>query len=900
MNINRKGEQLVKATHNLMRHANMQVLAMQEVDVGTLASQAVHREWKAHGCKLILSKSENLSLKHRVALVSSVPIHPVDLQLELASTRCAAGLVEVYLNKFPTKVLVISFYGFPDDRHATGEALDEIHTAIRLFGGPCIILGDFNLQIDEGRVREMLMDGRLKSLDEDFLFQQLPNTGPTGTRRIDYALSSRCFAASAFRHFPGLGDHVVPVYDIAQITAHGQYVLPQRPPVTRECPKTIECLFQQCWDDTVFQEHLNMERLDNAWANLSRAAEQALCEQPEKGIRRDEAFSPQSAAPKKQRIGAKGHESATLQRLRRLSYRLHQLARNPNDPPLRMRIKKSLTGIRAKGIDIPFQSFDNLELLCPSVDSMVQEFEQQEKSIAISRWRAHTRSNLNAQIAWVKRRADETLDFEKPYQAVQDAPQAIHPVSFLTQQAKIWGDKWTANPNRPNDGLDLITILESVPQPKAPDVNLTIDAESLRAANKAMFGKAPGPDSWLPEHLHRLPETFWNAAARLWNKALALGQLPKRWTESTVTLIPKKTDESRPICLACIMWRCGARVLARCLRPWLMSFVDERSFGGAPGKSVTDAHLKVLQALDDGVSEFIFEDLTAFFDSLTMPVLEPILAHLRAPRQIISIIKAYYLAPMRLFRYKDAVQPAWHKSTAGVMQGCPLSPMLALCVGHIWAQHVASDHAEPLCYVDDRLLWLKPGAHDLSAFRAALDRSSRFDKACGLQCRPSKCAWISKPGSATMARLARDKGYPHMQELPMLGVRLDLTSGNGAPLKLDLHKALHRLRAVKSIGSVASEKSLLIRTLVFSMAFWCAGVAQVDKAGIKNLTQAVKGTLHGNFTFEAPRVIRSELLGWESDPQYCSDRATLRCAWRMRCSARGIHTPPPSTSGLNC
>eukprot|EP00439_Symbiodinium_sp_Y106_P064874 s593_g10.t1 len=310
-----------------------------------------------------------------------------------------------------------------------------------------------------------------------------------------------------------------------------------------------------------------------------------------------------------------------------------------------------------------------------------------------------------------------------------------------------------------------------------------------------MFGKAPGPDGWLPEHLHRLPDTFWCAAARLWNKVLTLGQLPKRWTESTVTLIPKKMDESRPICLASIMWRCGARVIARSIRPWSTSFIDERSFGGAPGRGVTDAHLKILQVLNDGVSEFIFEDLTAFFDSLTMPVLEPILDHLRAPRQIIGILKAFYLAPMRLFRYKDAVQPSWHKSTAG-MQGCPLSPMLALCVGHIWARYVASAHVEPLCYVDDRLLWPRPGAQD---------RSVCFQGRSG--------PWISKPGCATLARLARDKGYPHMQELPVLGVRLDLASGNGAPLKLDLHKALRRLQAVKSIGSAAREKASLIRTL---------------------------------------------------------------------------------------
>ena len=78
-----------------------------------------------------------------------------------------------------------------------------------------------------------------------FFSKNLPNTGPTGMRRIDYTLSSRSLAASALRHFAGLGDHVVPAYDLAQVTAFGQHLLPQRPLIARVCPETIESNFQE-------------------------------------------------------------------------------------------------------------------------------------------------------------------------------------------------------------------------------------------------------------------------------------------------------------------------------------------------------------------------------------------------------------------------------------------------------------------------------------------------------------------------------------------------------------------------------------------------------------------------------------------------------------------------------
>ena len=120
----------------------------------------------------------------------------------------------------------------------------------------------------------------------------------------------------------------------------------------------------------------------------SRAAEHALCEQPDRGTRRDEAFTPSAVLHKKQRIGVRGHESATLQRLRRLNCRLNQLVLNPDDPQLRVRIQKSLTGLRAAGIDVPFHNLKILKLLRPDVARILQDFEQQEQNIAIAMWPA--------------------------------------------------------------------------------------------------------------------------------------------------------------------------------------------------------------------------------------------------------------------------------------------------------------------------------------------------------------------------------------------------------------------------------------------------------------------------------------------------------------------------------
>ena len=110
-------------------------------------------------------------------------------------------------------------------------------------------------------------------------------------------------------------------------------------------------------------------------------------------------------------------------------------------------------------------------------------------------------------------------------------------------------------------------------------------ASELRDACKCMVGKASGPDGWSPDALVRLPTAFWEAVATVWTRVLAASQVPQRWSEARVALIPKAgTDEFRPLSIACTLWRLGARCLVKKLEQWSLPMAQPHGTGGSDPK----------------------------------------------------------------------------------------------------------------------------------------------------------------------------------------------------------------------------------------------------------------------------------------------------------------------------
>ena len=354
------------------------------------------------------------------------------------------------------------------------------------------------------------------------------------------------------------------------------------------------------------------------------------------------------------------------------------------------------------------------------------------------------------------------------------------------------------------------------------------------------------------------------------------GRVPSIWRRSLIVLLSKRNNTTRPVALLPMAWRAGSRVIARRLQRWVLQWNDHRACGAAPGKSVADVHARILQAWNLGTRAFIQQDLSAFFDSLSVPVITETLRHLGAPETLIQLVSNFYAQQLRLFVVERHTTPFWRPAHVGLLQGCPLSPVLSLCVGHLWTQHVSSRQVETGIFVDDRVLWMPDeGRSSAQAAQQALQRSDEFDRAAGLTCARPKCHLVTEDPNSPWRDVAQERGYTVVRSLQFLGIDLSLATGAARPLKLCLAKLRARLRHAANPAFSLGVKFQVIRSLIFPALFWAAGVALPEQEELCAIRLSVSHALQAVLTFEAPRVLMGQVLGWSSDPFWMADWASL-------------------------
>ena len=235
-----------------------------------------------------------------------------------------------------------------------------------------------------------------------------------------------------------------------------------------------------------------------------------------------------------------------------------------------------------------------------------------------------------------------------------------------------------------------------------------------------------------------------------------------------------------------------------------------------------------------GASTFVQQDLSSFFDSMDVSAVCQLLRRFGAPPALCTMLKAFYAEPSRIFRVGQWHSSGWSTSARGLLQGCPLSPLISLVVGGAWSLYTngsrdaqglsfAPAETDNLIFVDDRVLWpTQSASNPLSAVREALERSDEFDSVFRFQCRPSKCAIAACPGVHTLATLALQRGYKRVQCLDVLGVSFDLGSGLSSPIRFCLQGLLRKLRLLRTLNPSFEVKRLVLQCLVHSAMFWPA------------------------------------------------------------------------------
>ena len=526
-------------------------------------------------------------------------------------------------------------------------------------------------------------------------------------------------------------------------------------------------------------------------------AEDLLCQPDLRATPRSSEWLPSEPALAKP--GKSPVRSPGLRALLKLAERTRVARQRPFDRPLRDRIFRSLRGVRALVPELGFfrQVDDHMTR---EVTTLVDAYAKQEATAAKQAWKRQTGDDIGVARAYVKRRADDVATREKELAAGRLPTDGRHPAVEVDVQEQIWRDKWKARSHGTAEEID--SILAHVPQPaELTTFRFEFTGANLKAAAATMRNKSPGPNGWAATTLMWLPRLWWELAASLWARCLALGRFPRAWARGRTSLLWKDNGKSRPITVLPIMWRAGGKIMARQLRDWTRSWQLACDVGGLAGCSVATALAQVQRELTQGCRGAVQQDIAGFFDALGHDLTAKVLTHLRAPPQLVRLFEFSCKHGQRLFSLEGALGSTWRHPQRGLPQGCPLSPLISAAVTHAWYCYTLGsnkgllDKLTGYGYMDDRLLLLRPHG-TFEDLRRAVLRSDHFDKVFGLEVSLPKCAVVSPPGCQAAGALAAELRYKHSYDLESLGVTVPL-EGEWRLLPFSVRKATLRLRALR-------------------------------------------------------------------------------------------------------
>ena len=413
------------------------VVAMSEADIPAASRVRFALEWKHHGWHVTLSEPEQGLCK--VALLCRVQSKSINLCTEDGRTRNASALLDLRGPCGAEPLLITAVY-LQSGACATAQAqAQDIISGALASRRKCVIIGDFNLEQHEGDIAMLLQQGIVRACDEAARGSQLPATGPRHSgirrRRIDYALAVGDLFATRVDHLDDseidpLSDHKAVVYAFDLLSTpilkgpHRRLPAPDGVKVDEDFQFDSNAI-------SLFRSLLSADDLDAAWKWLSDVAENLVCEP----ARQDHAV-PRSSQwnPARRRVREDScpdtAQSPGLRALRKLLTRLQLCIQKPWDSALQVATSHTIAPLRRMVPELPHITCGCIADI-GAVCSIIDAYAADEKQAHTTRWKQIISPDPAGVRAFVKRRAELSLDWERSPEPACSVGDGWHPVSLL-------------------------------------------------------------------------------------------------------------------------------------------------------------------------------------------------------------------------------------------------------------------------------------------------------------------------------------------------------------------------------------------------------------------------------------------------------------------------------------
>lgn len=532
----------------------------------------------------------------------------------------------------------------------------------------------------------------------------------------------------------------------------------------------------------------------------------------------------------------------------------------------------------------------NLELYIDHIEKRIKDEEAEGDKVRLHMWQAKTFDSVKEQCRWVKAKEKGTRE---------EAPKRLEEIKHirdeLTTSRQEWLQRWTIGDDTRGD-LNNVHFAEALTRDYGGPTTSTCEgnwmsAQGLERMAKKTAGKASGPDGWSASALTQLPHRFWFFLSQLWEEIICCGKPPRVWTLVRVALIPKDDADGglRPISVASVLWRIGASLAAKEIGRQVGAWLRPEVQGCIPGRGIEHIHARIQATVWNKGFVMLSQDLSKFFDIIRYSHAAGILRWAGAPKLAATVL-AFYGMGRRLLSVAGAVDTAWVLPERGIMQGCPLSPLIAALMGDIWCRRIRRSANPPqvAVYLDDRGLWAS-GPDAPSRLREADVASAEFDQRFCLTLNSGKCVKATAPGLP-----AQFLGQPkndwdavtgvEKTEFALLGMHFDLEEGVATVKRVYASRWHQRIALVSKLCIPVLQKARLIRVMVLPLLTWAAPYVHLDAAAIESFQATIALQLWKvGSTKNAAALLKQEILGWETNLPVAWHMAVFRAVSRLWC-----------------
>ena len=376
-------------------------------------------------------------------------------------------------------------------------------------------------------------------------------------------------------------------------------------------------------------------------------------------------------------------------------------------------------------------------------------------------------------------------------------------VTEVEEQLRLWREhfKKVLNSDPPNDRPDLRDPMD----PLDIRTDAITKGEIQNAIKKLKTGKAAGIDNVPPEAIKEGGQFSVNILHPLLDKIWNDEEIPADWKKGLLVKLPKKGDLSqttnwRGITLLSIPSKILTRVMLDRMKDALDSRLRDEQAGFRKERSCTDqiATLRMIieQSIEWNSSLYMnFVDFRKAFDSVDRDVAWKILRHYGLPEKFINIIKTLHNDfSCQVIHNGSLTEP--FDVTAGVRQGCLLSPLIFLVVLD-WVTRTAYGGAptgirwtfqrrlDDLEYADDLCLL----AHRLQDIRQKTESLSKAANQVGLHINAGKTK-VMRVHSRQVGGVSVDgNDLEDVNEFTYLGSLVSTSGGTDEDIKARIKKA---------------------------------------------------------------------------------------------------------------